>query len=311
VQAVGKHFRQGKGQLRKRRPDEPRYARNPVEDWIIRPDSHEPIVSRDRWERVQARLAGNRTLRTPLKAGGPFLLNRLLVCGHCGSAMWGATQANGQPMYTCGGYARFGSARCHRNGVYQQVVIDTLRDVLEEKLLNAEYLQQLRAEVREQEEVEKSPVTLDALRRSIQALDDKIRQGTDAALLAPRDRQALAWERIGQWQEERGRLALELDRLSQTSRVDDLEKRIAMVEALLWQFRDAIQDADPNYLRVVLREMVSKVELRFTHTQGRQCVSHLASGTIYLACGDKLPAVGVPSLSGCRRSRRPGPRAGP
>src|SRR5262249_44069108 len=55
-------------------------GRNRPEAWIVVPDSHEPLVDRDVFERVQARLKGNKVRTTPHANGGNFVLSKLLVC---------------------------------------------------------------------------------------------------------------------------------------------------------------------------------------------------------------------------------------
>ena len=57
--------------------------RNSKENWIIIENTHEPLVSRDLWERVQ------RTHKKPEHIQkSPALLGGLVFCSQCGSKMW-------------------------------------------------------------------------------------------------------------------------------------------------------------------------------------------------------------------------------
>jgi hypothetical protein len=82
-------------------------------------------VSREVFERVQARLSGNRRRTTPLHNGGGFILSKLLVCGHCGGYLSGV-MGQGKRSYICTNYITHGRGHCNRNTVAEQVILDVL-----------------------------------------------------------------------------------------------------------------------------------------------------------------------------------------
>src|SRR5207244_3868988 len=47
VQACGKRHRQKGGQVCEKQRDEPMYVRNDPDQWVVIPESHEPLVPRD------------------------------------------------------------------------------------------------------------------------------------------------------------------------------------------------------------------------------------------------------------------------
>ena len=177
-QASGKHVRQAKGKERKRREGEVRYAENPAEDWVIKPDDHEPLIDRDLFERVQGRLAKRKKNTTPLPGGGPFLLNRLLVCGHCGAYLYGTRQRSG-PIYVCGGWVSYGKEHCHRNAIRQDRLVRVLLGKLKEAFLAPDALDLLRKEVRQQYQAERSPDRVAALEARVQELAEKGARGLE------------------------------------------------------------------------------------------------------------------------------------
>ena len=56
------------------------------------------------------------------------------------------------------------------------------------------------------------------------------------------------------------------------------------MESALWRLKEALSAEDAVLLRKLLREMVSKIELRWTHEKARngQNGSRLEGGTVYL-----------------------------
>jgi site-specific DNA recombinase len=285
-QAAGKHVRQGGGQVRGRRKGESRYGANPPAEWVIRPDSHEPLVSRDQYERVQARLKGNRKRTTPHVGGGGFVLNRLLVCGHCGSHMLGTT-SGGRRLYCCGGYVSYGAPYCHKNSFAEAPFVRFLVRKLREVFLSSDSLQKLRDEVRRQDEAERDPARLGRLRAKAQELAAKIDRGTENLAFLSRDRIPGVEAKLREWEREREAILRELFELERVSQVDVLEQQIAAAEAFLWRLQEALTDDDTAALRELLRELVVKVELFWTHWKTPcRSRSRFERGVIYARPGN-------------------------
>jgi DNA invertase Pin-like site-specific DNA recombinase len=297
-QATGKHVRQGSGQVRSRARGEARYATNGQDRWVIRPDSHEPLIDRETFERVQAQLRGNRHRTTPHVNGGGFVLNRLLVCEHCGGHMLGTTAPAGR-RYTCGGYLNYGRDHCNKNTVPQQALVRLLVRKLQELFLDPDNLRALREEIRRQDEAERDPEAVARLRQQIDQLSLRIDQGNENLAILPADRVPGVVAKVRAWEAERDTLAAELERLTSASRADSLEAQIAAAEAMLGKLADALRDEDAPALRQVLHELVSKVVLRFTHRRAAKYVrSKLVGGDIYVRlqeAGDYLTTGSVSS----------------
>jgi site-specific DNA recombinase len=282
VRSFGKHYAQAKGELRERRQGEPRYAKNPEEDWVICSDAHEAIIDREQWQRVQAKLKGNKDRTTPRIGGGPFVLSKMLVCSHCGSSMVGK-MSNGKPIYICGGFNNDTKHRCHKNTVHEDAVLEALLTALQRQFLNPERLDELRAEIRRQEEAERDPQTVDALRQRITDLKSQIKQGNVNLATLPSDRHPGVIAVVREWEEQLALSLAELDRLTETSLIESLDAEVEQITSHLWDLREAIQEGDPAALRASLRELVSRVELRFTHkTVVKYTRSKLVGGTIHL-----------------------------
>lgn len=96
-----------------RRGEKTRLA-NPVHEWVVKHNAHEPIVERALFERVQSTLK-NRVITIGRTFHRPYLLTGLMKCANCGYRMIGqSTNGNGHQYltYTCSGYFRIGKAVC-------------------------------------------------------------------------------------------------------------------------------------------------------------------------------------------------------
>jgi site-specific DNA recombinase len=242
----------------------PKRAHNPQEDWVIVPDTHEPLISRELYEKVRARLADNKARTTPLPRSDQFILTGLLVCGHCGWRMTGTTHG-GVRYFHCEAYHAYGKHVCYANYIKESRVVDCLLRKLQEALLDPANLERVRAEVRrlEAEEARGQPDRARGLERQLADLDQKIAGGMERLALIDRELLADFTATLRGWKVERDRLSVELRRVNRPGPAADVEAVVRAVESRLGQLRESLAEADPFQVREVLREMVSKVELHF------------------------------------------------
>ena len=74
----------------------------PREDWILVAEIP-PLVSQERFDRVQARLASNRRFAQRNNKAHPYLLRGLVSCGLCGLACLARATVHGHRYYSCTG----------------------------------------------------------------------------------------------------------------------------------------------------------------------------------------------------------------
>lgn len=103
----------------------------PREDWAVVPDTHDAIITKEQWERVQ-RLLSRRTRQLRFDTDqSPFA--GFLRCGDCGRAMV-KTKHAGEFLYSCGSYKRYGPSVCSKHSishaVLEQLVLDDLNQVI-------------------------------------------------------------------------------------------------------------------------------------------------------------------------------------
>ena len=108
-----------------------RAKKKPPEEWVVVEGTHEAIIGRPQWDRVQALL--NARSRTPDLTGaiGPFA--GLFRCGDCGRAMV-KTRQSGGIFYVCGSYKRYGASICtgHRisHAELEEIVLEDLNQLI-------------------------------------------------------------------------------------------------------------------------------------------------------------------------------------
>lgn len=281
--ATGKHTRQSNGQVRKRRPGESRFALNPESEWIIRNDSHDPLIDRDQYERVQGRLQANRSRKTPHPGGGSFVLTRLLVCSDCGARMIGTTTDAGHRIYRCGTNMAYGKDACFKNSVREAPLVRLLVSRLQSEFLSQENLQKLREAARKHYESQSNPSRLATLQGTIADLTRKIDSGNERLATLPADRVPGIVAKLRQWERERDASAMDLANARSTAVLEQLEEDIAAVEQVLWQLRDALEAEDAMLLRQIFRELICRVELEFSHrATAKTTRSKLVRGTVYI-----------------------------
>ncbi|VTT97982.1 recombinase : Resolvase protein (Fragment) OS=Rhodopirellula maiorica SM1 GN=RMSM_01145 PE=4 SV=1: Resolvase: Recombinase: Zn_ribbon_recom [Gemmataceae bacterium] len=111
-------------------------TKNSEAEWIVRRDTHEPIINRDTFERAQAILLKGKNGRngyTPEE--NPFVFNGLLRCGKCAGPMWGdrvPSKTGDRLSYECGNWQYHGEDHCKGTKVSEAVLLESLEQHLTE-----------------------------------------------------------------------------------------------------------------------------------------------------------------------------------
>jgi site-specific DNA recombinase len=267
---------------------------NPEAEWLVFEQTHEPLIDRETFEAVQAKLAANQHRGKAYGSWDAWPLSGLVICGHCGYRMSGQSQALATAdrkyrRYRCNGYTSKGKSVCHPHSIHEGRLLRCVVRKIQEEFLNPDNLEKLRAEIRRQagEVGSASRAAAPRLRSEIAALDRKIDKGSEQLLKVPDDLMADAAAKLREWKEKRGKLQGQLEALENPPDVEVLEEKVAAAEAQLWRLRDALGDADAADLRAVLHEVVSKIELRWDCarakvTKGGRRRCPLLRGIIYL-----------------------------
>jgi len=105
--------------------------RKAKDDWIVVPGTHEPIIEKGQWDRVQALL--EKGARQPDFSENVSPFAGFLKCGDCGRAM-AKTSYGGRIFYTCGSFKRYGGSVCSRHYItqetFEQIVLSDLNRII-------------------------------------------------------------------------------------------------------------------------------------------------------------------------------------
>jgi site-specific DNA recombinase len=249
------------------RPDEAgKVKANDKGQWIERDGRHDAIVDLTTFERCQQKLAGRRGGRR--RTRGTFVLSGLLRCAHCGRAMVGRTETGGRRVYMCGGYNNGGGASCHYNAVEADPLAAALLGKLKAAWGEETNIDAILAEVERQdrEQAGQGHRKADTIKRRLRQLDADLAEGIGR--LRSIDRALLDGYQQGlkSLQAERDQLAAELRRAeAQPDRAADLRGKVAAALDVFRRLDAATAAGEPDLLREVLAEAVTKVEVWFSH----------------------------------------------
>jgi site-specific DNA recombinase len=257
---------------RKRRQATEKSARK---DWVVGKERHDPLIDRDTFERVQAKLESRRDRKTPHRGGGDFLFTRLLFCGHCGHPMHGSrlsSTKNGRNYtyirYLCGRYNQCGKDGCRCNTLVERVLLDVVVRRIQTYFTDPVNLDLLRREVSRRLELRANcdPEAQRRLRARIKELGGQIDRGAERLLTAPADLTETLAAKLRQWQDERKRLQQDLEAMEKTEGGADAEEvNTDRVMERLGTLRERIGQADRGLLREAIRQLVVKIECWFDY----------------------------------------------
>lgn len=131
-----------------------KYKYNPKEQWIIAKNAHEPIISMELWEMVQARtkqaFVGGRFLTKGNRPKSGYLLSGLIKCGECGSNFHGRRYHRKYVIarvYLCGGYNMYGNNNCTRWEVNAEHIEGFIINYIHKKIDNPTWRRELKKEL--------------------------------------------------------------------------------------------------------------------------------------------------------------------
>ena len=111
--------------------------------WAVVPHTHESIIDRTQWDRVQT-LLKKRTRQLNLEQNqSPFA--GFLRCGDCGRAMV-KTRKAGKIYYGCGSYKRYGPTVCSKHSISHEVLEQIILEDLNQMISTVQDLKRLAEE---------------------------------------------------------------------------------------------------------------------------------------------------------------------
>ena len=109
---------------------------NPVENWVIFKDVHEPIVDRESFEQVQKLIENNKRRAPKPENGEKNMFSDLLYCADCGKKLWYGTNTRNKDIhfFSCSNYEKDYRGTCKtrhyiRADAVEQIVKLELRQI--------------------------------------------------------------------------------------------------------------------------------------------------------------------------------------
>jgi site-specific DNA recombinase len=235
------------------------------------PDAHEPLISREIWDAVQATMQkrpgrGESWDRHPRRVSSPFLLTGLARCAYCGSAMSASatnlkTRPNPWPYYICGKKKRKGYNSCEGRYIQAHNAERVILEAVIDQVLGTEYVDELVEAVNGylDQDIADVDVQIDRVHAKIRDVDHAIEGLLD---LAEKYSAETAGERLLRREAERKALEQELQRLRSLRQQSHIEASPEAIHDVLTTAREDLTGGDVKARRTTLRQFVSKVEMR-------------------------------------------------
>ncbi|GHV40257.1 hypothetical protein FACS189490_05170 [Clostridia bacterium] len=100
-------------------------------DWIVTPNTHEPLVSREVFEEVQQKFTGEKAPRK--SASNDNIFRGKIVCGHCGHAMSRTKSGKTSHTIKCETRFRYGKDDCVQVSINEDKLKGILLEMLKER----------------------------------------------------------------------------------------------------------------------------------------------------------------------------------
>jgi hypothetical protein len=238
---------------------------NDKEDQIVAavtPDVLPPLIDRDLFTRAQAALARQRKRTSPNAEENPYLFPHMVVCGDCGSYLRGQPLRAGKG-YLCSLYKEYGPKACQRNTVTEAQLWTAVLGKLRDEILSSQRLDAIEAEMERRLKAEQRSGEAERLRKKIASLDRDLAQGNANMARLPEDLLPGVIAQVRAWGKERDGFMARLDDLENGA--GQLKAVLAECRRQLWRLRESLDGEDTELQVAVVREMVSKIEVRFRH----------------------------------------------
>ncbi|WDL99183.1 recombinase family protein [Alicyclobacillus sp. ALC3] len=239
---------------------------------IIADGEHQPIVSQELWDQVQA-LYDKKSGRPPRVFQGSFPLTGLLRCPQCGSGMVAHrvkdTLKDGAVVYrrsyVCGAFRNKGSAVCKSNGVRADEAEQAVFDRLKEAVVRPNVLRDVVDRVNARRSASSKPLAseLKSVEKELEQLNGRKERwyrlyeedGMERDMLVGRLNELKAQgERL---EARRSELRAELATQNDAPPVPR-----AVVKATLTHFHRLLQNAPPEQQKALLHLLVKRIEVK-------------------------------------------------
>ncbi len=237
-------------------------------------DAHDPLISQDLWDAVQATLRKRpekgeswpEGKQHPMRASSSYLLSGLAVCSVCGAAMVsGEDNVSGSrkspwPFYLCGRKKREGWHACSSGKIGARGPEEALLQLVTRRILTTDFVSSLVAEVNARMVRDAPSVQgqIEATEQQLAEIDQAIANLLD---LAERFGASSAGPRVAEREAERAQLQARVRRLQLQQEARKLAIPAETVHDTVAKMRKDLAEGDTSTKRDILSKVVVEVAM--------------------------------------------------
>lgn len=254
----------------------------PKEDWIVVPDMHEPIVTRELFDEAQKKMQARKKVINPLDE--PRLFSGLFYCEACGTAMRQHTTGNGKYTYfICGKHHAIGKLACSSHyinyDIFYQVIQEDIRRnaklFSEDSEQAAKKLMELKC-ADEQKQAAKMKRDLTSAKKRLADLDVKLKRAYEDNMNGKLPDHIFSMF-IADYDAERAGLRSSISDMEKAlEKVRDAKSDIDRFAALIKKYT-SFEELD----RFMLNELIDRITIYETPGMGRNRIGKEKTITIY------------------------------
>lgn len=254
----------------------------PKEDWIVVPDMHEPIVTRELFDEAQKKMQARKKVIKPLDE--PRLFSGLFYCEACGTAMRQHTTGNGKYTYfICGKHHAIGKLACSSHyinyDIFYQVIQEDIRRnaklFSEDSEQAAKKLMELKC-ADEQKQAAKMKRDLTSSKKRLADLDVKLKRAYEDNMNGKLPDHIFSMF-IADYDAERAGLRSSISDMEKAlEKVRDAKSDIDRFAALIKKYT-SFEELD----RFMLNELIDRITIYETPGMGRNRIGKEKTITIY------------------------------
>ena len=254
----------------------------PKEDWIVVPDMHEPIVTRELFDEAQKKMQARKKVIKPLDE--PRLFSGLFYCEACGTAMRQHTTGNGKYTYfICRKHHAIGKLACSSHyinyDIFYQVIQEDIRRnaklFSEDSEQAAKKLMELKC-ADEQKQAAKMKRDLTSAKKRLADLDVKLKRAYEDNMNGKLPDHIFSMF-IADYDAERAGLRSSISDMEKAlEKVRDAKSDIDRFAALIKKYT-SFEELD----RFMLNELIDRITIYETPGMGRNRIGKEKTITIY------------------------------
>jgi site-specific DNA recombinase len=254
-----------------------------VDEITVLEGTHEALIDRELWDKVQAVNAMKTKRRSTGIASEGAPLAGLLYCGACGAPLYSHKT---KKMYVCSAYHAKG--QCEYNWVRQDELLAIVQDKIRQHVLHGslasltEFVEQSLAKCKARTVVKVDAV---AVRKQIAAIDRKLAGAADRLLSVDQSLVRTIESKMLELKSDREALEEKLTATPEKRKVPSAKQ----IAAGMWKLDEVLRNGSPAIVRHALSQLIERIEIDFPKgrgTQGKKMVARAVGGTVYFTNRD-------------------------